>query len=130
MSLSSRFYGTVSVTSVLVGVRAESTEVDPVLHTEDPPGLLVGHTRILLRAQVLHEAGLSGDGHQILQNNAGSEFLLLAWFPTRRALDREQAVFPGKVEAGSTEAVATAYGDWVCKVTPTDTADELFVEGL
>lgn len=118
------------MTSVLMGVRAESTEVDPVLHTEDPLGLLVGHTRILLRAQVLHEAGFSGDGHQLLQNNAGSEVLLLAWCPTRRALDREPAIFPGKVEAGSTEAVATAYGDWVCKVAHADEAVEFFLEGL
>ena len=92
-----------------MGVRAESTEVDAVLHTEDPLGLLVDHTLILLGDQVLHEASLSGDGHQLLQNNARSEVLLLGWFPTRRAMGR--TVFPGKVEAGSTEAVATAYGD-------------------
>ena len=118
------------MTSVHEGVRAELTEVDPVLHTEDPLGLLVGHTLMFLRAQVLHEVGLSGNGHQLLQNNIGSEVLLLGWFSTHRTLDRNLAVFQGKVEAGSTEAVATAYGDWVCKVTPTDTADELFVEGL
>ena len=118
------------MTSVLMGVRAELTEVDPVLHTEDPLGLLVGHTRILLRAQVLHEAGLSGNGHQLLQNNVGSEVLLLGWFPTHRALDRELAVFPGKMETGSTEAVATAYSDWVYKVAHADEAVELFSEGL
>ena len=118
------------MTSVLMGVRAESTEVDAVLHTEDPLGLLVGHTLMLLRTQVLHEAGLSGNGHQLLQNNVGSEVLLLGWFPTRRTMDRNLAVFPGKVEAGSTEAVATAYGDWVCKVAHADEAGEFFLEGL
>ena len=118
------------MTSVHVGVRAELTEVDPGLHTEDDLDLLVGHTVMLLRAQDLHEAGLSGNGHQLLQNNLGSEVLLLGWFPTHRALDREQAVFPGKVEAGSTEAVATAYGDWVCKVAHADKAGEFFLEGL
>lgn len=118
------------MTSVLMGVRAESTEVDPVLHTEDPLGLPVGHTLMLIRAQVLHEAGLSGNGHQLLQNNIGSEVLLLGWLPTYRAMDRKLAVFPGKLEAGLTEAVATAYGDWVCKVAHADEAAEFFLEGL
>ena len=118
------------MTSVHVGVRAELTEVDPGLHTEDPLGLLVGHTLMLLRAQELLEAGLSGNGHQLLQNNVGSEVLLLGWFPTHRALDRELAVFPGKMEAGSTDAVTTAYGDWVCEVAHADEAVEFFSEGL
>lgn len=39
--------------------RAESIEVDPVLHTEDPFGLLLGHTVVLLGAQGLQEDGLS-----------------------------------------------------------------------
>ena len=118
------------MTSVLVGVRTGSTEVNAVLHTEDPLGLLVGHTLMFLRAQVLHEVGLSGNGHQLLQNNIGSEVLLLGWFSTHRTLDRNLAVFQGKVEAGSTEAVATAYGDWVCKVVHADEAGELFLEGF
>ena len=83
------------MTSVHVGVRAELTEVDPVLHTEDPLGLLVDHTLILLRNQVLHEAGLFGVGHQLLQNNVstevlqnniGFEVLPLGSFPTRRTM--------------------------------------------
>ena len=69
-----------------MGVRAESTEVDAVLHTEDSLGLLVSYTLMLLGAQVLHEAGLSGNGHQFLQNKAGSEVLLLGWFPTHRTM--------------------------------------------
>ena len=42
----------------------------------------------------------------------------------------KETFFPEKVEAGSTEAVATAYGDWVCKVAHADEAGELFLEGL
>lgn len=118
------------MTAVHVGVRAELTEVDPGLHTEDPLGLLVDHTLILLRNQVLHEAGLFGDGHQLLQNNVGSEVLLLGSFFTRRTMAWKETVFPGKVEAGSTEAVATAYGDWVCKVAQADRAVEFFSEGF
>lgn len=118
------------MTSVLMEVRAESTEVDPVLHTEDPLDLPVGHTLMLIRAQVLHEAGLSGNGHQLLQNNVGSEVLLLGWLPTHRTMAQKETVFPGKVEAGSTEAVATAYGDWVCKVAQADEAAEFFSKGL
>lgn len=113
-----------------MGFRVELTEVDFVLHTEDSLGLLVGHTLMLFRAQVLHEAGLSGNGHQLLQNNVGSEVLLLGWFPTCRTMAQKETVFPGKVDAGSTEAVTTAYGDWVCKVAQADEAVEFFSEGL
>ena len=60
----------------------------------------------------------------------GSEVLLLGWFPTHRTMDRNLVVFPGKVEANLTEAVATAYGDWVCKVAHADEAGEFFSEGL
>ena len=74
------------MTSVYERVRAELTEVEPGLHTEDTLDLLVDHTLILLRNQVLHEAGLFGDGHQLLQNNVGSEVLLLGSFPTCRTM--------------------------------------------
>ena len=42
----------------------------------------------------------------------------------------KETIFPGKVEAGSTEVVATADGDWVCKVAQADRAVEFFSEGL
>ncbi|MEJ1285632.1 zinc finger protein 949 [Cricetulus griseus] len=63
-------------------------------------------------------------------NNVYSEVLLLGWFPTHRAMDRNFDVFLGKVEAGLTEAVATAYGDWVCEVAQAKEAGEFFLEGL
>ena len=42
----------------------------------------------------------------------------------------KETFFPEKVEAGSTEAVATAYGDRVCKVAQADRAVEFFSDGL
>lgn len=45
-------------------------------------------------------------------------------------MDKNFDVFPGQVEAGPTEAVATIYGDWVCEVARANEADEFFLEGL
>lgn len=45
-------------------------------------------------------------------------------------MDSNFDVFPGKVEAGPAEAVATAYGDWVCGAAQADEAGEFFPEGL
>ena len=74
--LSSLFCGTMSVSLVLLTLRANQTEQALVGFTEDHLCLLVGPTKVFLTLQELPEIGFSDSGHQSLQKNTGFEVCL------------------------------------------------------
>ena len=74
--LSSLFSGTMSVSLVLLTLRADQTEQALVGFTEDHLFLPVGPTQVFLTLQELPEIGFSDSGHQILQKKIGFEVCL------------------------------------------------------
>ena len=74
--LSSLFCGTMSVSLVLLTLRANQTEQALVGFTKDHLCLLVGPTKVFLTLQELPEIGFSDSGHQSLQKNTGFEVCL------------------------------------------------------
>ena len=65
-----------SVSLVLLTLRADQTEQALVSFTEDRLCLLVGRTQVFLTLQELPEVGFSDSGHQILQKKTGFEACL------------------------------------------------------
>ena len=65
-----------SVSLVLLTLRANQTEQALVGFTEDHLCLLVGPTKVFLTLQELPEIGFSDSGHQSLQKKIGFEVCL------------------------------------------------------
>ena len=79
-----QFNGAVSVTSVILGVRTQLTEEGPALTTEFYLSLLVDHTLVIVRIQILHDPLFSHIRYLSLHSDMIYEHPI-GWFPTFRA---------------------------------------------
>ena len=98
--------GTVCVTSVIPGIRTQSTEEGAALTTEFCLSLLVDHTLVHLRTQILHEPVFSHSGYQIPHTDVINEHPM-GWLPTYRAGVRDCDAFCRQHETGLAESMAT-----------------------
>ena len=97
--LSSLYSGTMSVSLVLLTLRADQTEQALSSFTEDCLCPLVGPTQVFLTLQELPEVGLSDSRHQILQKKIGFEVCLFWSLSAHRTTGRGFGLFPEKTKS-------------------------------
>lgn len=128
--LGSPVHWQVSVTLMLLRVRAEHTQQVLVLLAEDLLCLLVHHTRVLLWAEKLQETGFSGEDCQVLDANVCFIISLACHSLAFQAQTKIWRFLPAEIQTRPAKAVPTVYGDWVNEVLLADETGELLLEDM